>query len=209
MEELPDLSGLGTRRAPRDGEWVAVDTAPPPKPKRCVQVTVCRSSALHQQRMSGTVNGLGCMDILVSFALHARCRRFKKMLKREVAAAAKAAIAAAMSTQQCSPNSKRQLSKQELQELSRKALEETYQRVKLKKEPRDPALRWLSRENEEGNVEYKLRLKDVEGGNPYRIQQLVGLGGGACPAQPHACCTGTAACVQQQHSACMPLFRDI
>lgn len=113
------------------------------------------------------------------------------MLKREVAAAAKAAIAAAMSTQQCSPNSKRQLSKQELQELSRKALEETYQRVKLKKEPRDPTLRWLSRENEEGNVEYKLRLKDVEGGNPYRIQQLVSLGGGAA--------SSTTACMLHWH----------
>jgi hypothetical protein len=100
-----------------------------------------------------------------------QCRRYKKVLKRE-AAAAKCALEAAIATK-TSPNSKRPLSKEELQELSRRALEDTYQRIKLKKEPRDPCLKCLGRENADGNVEYKLRLKDPKEGNPYRIQQLV------------------------------------
>eukprot|EP00955_Chlamydomonas_euryale_P025836 272766-Chlamydomonas_euryale.AAC.1 len=43
----------------------------------------------------------------------------------------------------------------------------------MRKEPRDASVRCLEREREDGNVEYKLRLKDPAEGNPYRIQQLI------------------------------------
>jgi hypothetical protein len=106
-------------------------------------------------------------------------RRFKKVIKREVAAAAKAVVMAALEEREAPAT------KAEVKALSKQALAATYmqayQRVKLQKEPRDPNVQCLGHEIEDGNVEYKLRLKDHSEGNPYRIQQLVG------PCDMHGC----------------------
>lgn len=48
-------------------------------------------------------------------------------------------------------------------------------------EPRDASLKWLPRESEDGNVEYKLRLKDP---SPARLQQLV-----RCALTSRPCCS--------------------
>jgi hypothetical protein len=42
--------------------------------------------------------------------------------------------------------------------------------IRHKSEPRDPSIRWLLPESEDGNVEYKLRLKDPAAA---RLEQLV------------------------------------
>lgn len=44
------------------------------------------------------------------------------------------------------------------------------EQVRHKKEPKDPNITWLPAEDEEGNVEYKLRLKDP---GAARLEQLV------------------------------------
>lgn len=51
-----------------------------------------------------------------------------------------------------------------------RAREDVEFRIKWKKEGRQADLHCLEREREDGNVEYKLRLKDP---NPSRLQQLV------------------------------------
>jgi len=146
-------------------------------------------------------------------------RRHQKTIKREVQAAARQAVQEALGSVSLNPS--------EVAELTRAAMAETYQRLRLRKEPRDPSVRSLSRcvrgdgdgdgarkltsqctscvsvmlvssvmchvsvcfhvygldplytsferfrECDEGNVEYKLKLKDPESGNPYRLHQLV------------------------------------
>lgn len=48
--------------------------------------------------------------------------------------------------------------------------EEQLAALRLKREPRDHSVACLGQEDEEGNVEYKLRIKDP---HPVRLQQLV------------------------------------
>ncbi len=48
--------------------------------------------------------------------------------------------------------------------------EEQLAALRLKREPRDHSVASLGQEDEEGNVEYKLRIKDP---HPVRLQQLV------------------------------------
>ena len=162
-----ELGGLGSRPA---RHWVSVDNTPPPVQKRCVR---CEA-------------GRGCPEDADSISLRLPCRRTNKTLKREVQAAAREAVELAIAAKAGSPKLRVQLDPAEVQQITRTAMVDTYQRIKLRKEPRDPSMRCLSRENDEGNVEYKWRLKDAHAGNPYRLQQLVrgreGVWGAASPS---------------------------
>ncbi|GAX84840.1 hypothetical protein CEUSTIGMA_g12261.t1 [Chlamydomonas eustigma] len=99
-------------------------------------------------------------------------RRHNKTLKKEIHAAAKKAVEEALAAK-AGPSGKTEFDPHEVQELTKAAMLESCQRIKLRKEPRDPNVKCLCRESDEGNVEYKLKLKDPDTGNPYRIQQLI------------------------------------
>ncbi len=83
-------------------------------------------------------------------------------------------------------------------EMTKQAVAATFQRYRhnfalFSKEPRDATVKFLQSESDEGNVEYKLKLKDPDTGNPYRIQQLVATL--RVHDVPHACC---------QNISCVP-----
>jgi hypothetical protein len=161
-DDFSDVGSLGTRRAPK--QWVSVDTTPPPKIKRY----------LNTERTSKKQYALSRYRVALRHFSFFYSRRHNKTLKKEVQAAAKKAVEEALAAK-AGPSGKTEFDPQEVQELTKAAVLESYQRIKLRKEPRDPNVKCLSRESDEGNVEYKLKLKDPDTGNPYRIQQLVGI----------------------------------
>ena len=81
--------------------------------------------------------------------MHACVRRLAHKQRKR---AAKLQALADNEAQEKQEGNQRDLTRAELQQLSKRALAETYERIKMKREPREPSIKCLGREQEDGNI---------------------------------------------------------